>query len=199
MLGSHGSSSSSFLGFWFKLCQHSIPRSYHLRVAETFTEATRSYFSFTESVFLFFFFRCTVRCESPEMWSSSATALLLGVCMSGVSAIRYDAQFEGYNLNENQTATDPLDYWGEWEGHTYNPSPSNWRFPFYAVMPDRFIDGDPTNNEANGTVFEHHWMTMQYRYGGDVLGLKQNLDYLKSSGFKVREPRGTGSVSGQVD
>jgi alpha-1,3-glucan synthase len=42
-----------------------------------------------------------------------------------------------YNLNQNQTAENPLDYWGKWEDHTFNPSPENWRFPFYTFFLDR--------------------------------------------------------------
>ncbi|KAL8775629.1 MAG: hypothetical protein Q9209_000125 [Squamulea sp. 1 TL-2023] len=50
---------------------------------------------------------------------------------------------------------------------------------------DRFVDGDPTNNEANKTVFEHNWMTNQARFGGDVKGLQNNLDYIQGIGIKV--------------
>lgn len=92
----------------------------------------------------------------------------------------------GYNLNENTTATDPLDYWGEWPNHTYNPSPGNWRFPFYTVFLDKFVNGDPTNDDANGTVFEHDVMGNQLRHGGDVKGLVGSLDYLQGMGIKVR-------------
>ena len=45
----------------------------------------------------------------------------------------------------------------------YHPSPTNWRFPFYTLMLDRFINGDPTNDDANGTAWEHELST----YGVD--------------------------------
>jgi alpha-1,3-glucan synthase len=57
--------------------------------------------------------------------------------------------------------------------------------PFYAVTIDRYLDGDPTNNEANGTVFEHHWLTNQFRFGGDTQGLQNDLDYIQGLGVKV--------------
>ena len=101
-------------------------------------------------------------------------------------ALRWDPAHVGYNLNENEEATAPTDYWGEWENHTYHPSPSNWRFPFYVLTIDRYVDGDPTNNEANGTVFEHNWMTNQFRFGGDVKGLQHDLDYIQGMGIKVK-------------
>jgi alpha-1,3-glucan synthase len=100
-------------------------------------------------------------------------------------ALRYDPAYVGFNLNENETATNPRDYWGQWENHTYQPSPANWRFPFYVLTIDRYIDGDPTNNEANGTVFEHNWMTNQFRFGGDVAGLQNDLDYIQGLGTKA--------------
>lgn len=99
--------------------------------------------------------------------------------------LRWDPEHIGYNLNENEEATHPTDYWGEWKNHTYHPSPSNWRFPFYVLTIDRYVDGDPSNNEANGTNFEHNWMTNQFRFGGDVKGLQYDLDYVQGMGIKV--------------
>ena len=95
----------------------------------------------------------------------------------------------GWNLNENQAAIDPLDYWGEWNNHTFHPSPTNWRFPFYILTMDRYVDGDPTNNEANGTHFEHDWMSNQFRFGGDARGLMNHLDYIQGFGIKVSGPQ----------
>lgn len=50
---------------------------------------------------------------------------------------------------------------------------------------NRFIDGDPQNNEANGTLFEHEWLTNQLRFGGDLKGLGSHLDYLQGMGIKA--------------
>ena len=99
--------------------------------------------------------------------------------------LRWHPEHVGYNLNENQTAEHPRDYWGEWDNHTYHPSPKSWRFPFYMLTIDRYLDGDPTNNEANGTVFEHHWLSNQFRFGGDPVGLQNDLDYIQGIGIKV--------------
>lgn len=113
------------------------------------------------------------------------SAVILGVLPSIVAALRYDPAYVDYNLNQNQAAVDPTGYWGEWQNHTYTSSPSNWRFPFYTVTLDRFVDGDPSNNEANGTVFEHDWMTNQFRFGGDLKGLMGSLDYIQGMGIRV--------------
>ncbi|RDW75869.1 glycoside hydrolase family 13 protein [Coleophoma crateriformis] len=110
-----------------------------------------------------------------SLWSSA----------SRVSALIYDEQYVGYNLNTNKTATSPHDYWGEWEGHTYMPSPTNWRFPFYTLFLDRFVNGDPTNDNANGTAFEQDVMQTQLRHGGDLQGLIDSLDYIQGMGIKA--------------
>lgn len=122
-------------------------------------------------------------------WLINIAALLAFFFSSCAFALRYDIEQVGYNLNENQTAIEPTDYWGEWSNHTFTPSPSNWRFPFYAVTLDRYVDGDPTNNEANGTVFEHDWTANQFRFGGDLAGLTNDLDYIQGMGIKVRRLR----------
>lgn len=103
-----------------------------------------------------------------------------------VSSLRYDPDQVAFNLNRNETALDPLDYWGEWEGHAYFPSPPNWRLPFYTVFLDRFVNGDPSNDDANGTQWEHDVLSNQFRYGGDVRGLMDSFDYLQGMGIKVR-------------
>ncbi|CAI6336658.1 unnamed protein product [Periconia digitata] len=124
------------------------------------------------------------------MFFLARVSVLLCLIFS-VATLRYDPAHEGWNLNLNQTATDPLDYWGEWENHTFHPSPKNWRIPFYVLTLDRYVDGDPTNNEANGTSFEHDWTTNQFRFGGDAKGMMNNLDYLQGMGIKAVYLSGT--------
>lgn len=102
------------------------------------------------------------------------------------SALPWLEEHVGWNLNLNETATDPLDYWGEWPEHTYQPSPDNWRIPFYTITLDRFVNGDPTNDDANGTQWEHDITSNQFRFGGDLKGLIDSLDYLQGLGIKVR-------------
>ena len=100
-------------------------------------------------------------------------------------ALAYTPDQVGFNLNENKTATNPLDYWGQWQDHEYHPSPSNWRMPFYTVFLDRFANGDPSNDDANGTQWEHDILSNQLRSGGDVRGLMDSFDYLQGMGIKV--------------
>lgn len=101
-------------------------------------------------------------------------------------ALKYDPGQVAWNLNQNEHATDPLDYSGSWQNHVYNPSPTNWRMPFYTIMLDRFVNGNPTNDDANGTQFEFDHTQTQLRHGGDIQGLRDSLDYLQGMGIKVR-------------
>lgn len=114
------------------------------------------------------------------MMKHSLSLLLLSTTL--VSALRYDPTYSEYNLNQNKTATNPLDYWGQWDNHAYHPSPQNWRFPFYTIMLDRFVNGDPTNDNINGTAYEHDSNSNQMRHGGDIQGLVDTLDYLQGMG-----------------
>ena len=100
-------------------------------------------------------------------------------------ALKYDPEQVTWNLNSNQSATDPLDYSGAWQDHVFTPSPSNWRMPFYTIMLDRFVNGNPSNDDANGTQYEHDITQTQLRHGGDIRGLEDSLDYLQGLGIKV--------------
>jgi alpha-1,3-glucan synthase len=100
----------------------------------------------------------------------------------------YDDALTPYNLNTNQDTTDPLQYTPvPWPGHTYFPSPTNWRaLPVYTLFLDRFVNGDPQSDNINLTVYEHDLHSTQMRHGGDVVGLVDTLDYLQGMGIKVR-------------
>lgn len=101
-----------------------------------------------------------------------------------VTSLKFDPEQVGFNLNENKTASNPLDYWGEWQNHAYHQSPSNWRFPIYTLFLDRFVNGDPSNDDINGTMFEHDVLNNQLRHGGDLAGLIDTLDYIQGMGIK---------------
>ncbi|PSS03495.1 alpha amylase [Coniella lustricola] len=122
------------------------------------------------------------------MFSLSRLSALSLYCSAAtlVHALKYTLSETDYNLNANTTATNPLDYWiKERTGHVYNPSPDNWRIPFYTVFTDRFVNGDPTNDNANETVYETDMMSTQIRNGGDLQGLVDSLDYIAGMGVKA--------------
>ncbi|KZF26426.1 glycosyltransferase family 5 protein [Xylona heveae TC161] len=117
----------------------------------------------------------------------SLVLLCLSTFLPQLHALRYDPEQIHWNLNQNSSATDPMNYWGSWEDqekHDYYPSPENWRFPFYTIFLDRFVNGDPTNDNANGSAYEHDLLSNQFRNGGDITGLKNSLDYLQGMGIK---------------
>jgi len=113
-------------------------------------------------------------------------------------SLRYDPNETDYNLNTNQAATNPLDYSGTWQDHTFYPSPENWRFPFYTLFLDRFVNGDPSNDDINGTLFEQDIMGTTMRHGGDLAGLVDTLDYIQGMGIKVRIPRSQAQLGANV-
>ncbi len=71
----------------------------------------------------------------------------------------------------------------------YTPSPADWRaVPIYQIFTDRFWDGDPSNNNAEGS-YDPGSTTGTWRpgnvHGGDFAGVLQKLDYIQSLGFKA--------------
>ena len=104
-----------------------------------------------------------------------------------VRGLRYDPAFVDYNLNQNKDAVNPVDYDGDrGPGFAYKESPADWRVPTYTLFLDRFANGDPSNDNANGTVFEQDITSNQLRHGGDLQGLVDSLDYIQGMGIKVR-------------
>lgn len=114
------------------------------------------------------------------------TFVILSFLSNYASCWPYDESLVDYNLNQNKSAQGPIDYWGVWPDHDYHPSPDNWRFPVYTIFLDRISNGDPTNDDINGTTFEHVVNSNQMRHGGDLEGLIDTLDYIRGMGFKVR-------------
>ena len=45
-------------------------------------------------------------------------AILVTLICGTTLCIKYDAEQVLWNLNQNQTATDVMDYWGQWENHS---------------------------------------------------------------------------------
>lgn len=77
---------------------------------------------------------------------------------------------------------------------TYTPSPDNWRsLPAYTVILDRFSDGEPSNNDFYGLLYEWAPEQTQMRYGGDIAGLNDSraLDYLEGMGIRTIYIAGT--------
>ncbi|CAK5276043.1 unnamed protein product [Mycena citricolor] len=103
-----------------------------------------------------------------------------------VTASPYRDDLVDYNLNVNQAATDPTQYSTTRANTTYFKSPTNWRaLPVYTLLLDKWADGDPSNNDYFGSVFETDWRETQLRTGGDLKGLVSRLDYLYGMGIRT--------------
>lgn len=112
-------------------------------------------------------------------------AAALAALATSVSAAPYNATYDAWNLNKNQGATDPTQYTTTRANTTYTKSPDSWRaLPFYTLLLDKFADGDPSNNDYFGLMYEHDWRETQLRFGGDVKGLTNKLDYLQGMGIR---------------
>src|SRR4051812_40847325 len=110
-----------------------------------------------------------------------AWALICPCILSFISllvlASPYRDDLVSWNLNVNKDAQSPTEYKST-PAKSYHPSPTNWRaLPFYTILLDKFADGDPSNNDFFGSMFENDWRETQLRYGGDVRGLQSKLDY----------------------
>ncbi|GBE82150.1 Cell wall alpha-1,3-glucan synthase ags1 [Sparassis crispa] len=117
------------------------------------------------------------------MWMRAASLSLLSLAhLAWASPYRSD--LVAYNLNTNQNAQSVLDYSYPTRSN-YTLSPENWRaVPFYTVLLDKFADGDPSNNDYFGTMYEWDWRETQLRFGGDLAGFTSKLDYLYGMGVR---------------
>lgn len=88
-----------------------------------------------------------------------------------------------WNVNRNPDGSNPAAYFGARPGHTYFPSPDDWRkVPVYQFITDRFADGNPENNE--GRHGGYNLYSVWDRHGGDFTGVKNHLPYIKSLGYQ---------------
>ncbi len=55
----------------------------------------------------------------------------------------------------------------------------------YLIMPDRFTNGDVTNDSVEGYVDSYQSEFAQARHGGDIAGVISKLDYLKDLGIST--------------
>ncbi|ORY31635.1 putative alpha-glucan synthase [Naematelia encephala] len=122
--------------------------------------------------------------------------LLLAALLSAWMVVGhvYNETLDPWNINKNQNATQILDYTTTRSNRTYNPSPDNWRsLPTYTLLLDKWMDGDPSNNDFFGSMYEYDSRETQLRAGGDALGLmnERGLDYLQAMGVKAVYIAGT--------
>lgn len=110
------------------------------------------------------------------------SVVFVALCSQLAWGAPYNDENAAWNVNFNRDGSDPSRYYGEWPGHTYQASPSDWReVPMYQFITDRWRDGDPRNNE--GKYGGYNLYNVDTRHGGDFRGIKETLPYIKSLGF----------------
>ena len=57
------------------------------------------------------------------------------------------------------------------------------RDAIYLVTPDRFANGDPSNDSVPGMLEAANRANPDGRHGGDIAGIRQHLDYIAGMGF----------------
>ena len=53
----------------------------------------------------------------------------------------------------------------------------------YLIMPDRFVNGDPSNDNTPDTREQADYKAFFGRHGGDIQGIEDQLDYIADMGF----------------
>jgi alpha-1,3-glucan synthase len=116
------------------------------------------------------------------MFGSRLLHLALSATLTSASWV--EEREAPWNLNTNADAKTVFEYDFTWPDHQYTESPQNWRFPFYTFFLDRYVNGDPSNDDANGTAWEHDTKGNQLRHGGDLQGVVDSLDYIHGMGIR---------------
>ena len=73
-----------------------------------------------------------------------AAVTALFICAS--LCLKFDPEQVLWNLNQNQTATDVMDYWGQWENHSKGDTFPDRAFanPHQHTLPHQTTGGSPS-------------------------------------------------------
>ena len=120
------------------------------------------------------------------MPTNGLMACIFLTLLHGAASAPWTPENAAWNVNINPEH-DPANYAGSWPGHSFYPSPDDWRdLPVYQLITDRFADGDPLNNvdwPDYTTDFDVRDMTR--RHGGDFRGVIDQLDYIQGLGCRA--------------
>jgi neopullulanase len=119
-----------------------------------------------------------LRCSKVQT-SASGTSLFVDVSIpSGIAAGRYPltVRTAGGQTSIDFTIQAPLASRGRFAGFSADDV-------IYLVMPDRFANGDTTNDDPAISRGLHDRSKARYYHGGDLAGVRRRLPYLKSLGI----------------
>ena len=76
----------------------------------------------------------------------------------------------------------------EYELKQKNPDPAHTEGfsaadAIYLITPDRFVNGDPSNDSVKGFGDEANRDNNSGRHGGDIAGIRKSLDYIRDMGY----------------
>ena len=141
-----------------------------------------------------------IKGDVDEFYQTYSSTITITTLMTTYRfAISTSDDFYWFNAKEKLTRTTPSDI------HDFkliaNIGGTEWvkKCVFYQIFPDRFYDGDPTNNVRTGE-YTWHGQTSKARtwddanlesnnyksldfYGGDLAGIKAKIPYLKELGI----------------
>ena len=148
----------------------------------------------------------------PPFWWEGMNDSTLQIVLYGHEIAQYSVKSEGMNLVDVKRVTNKnylflnFDFTdqkaGEFTINFYKGKKEIYTIPYeiktrekramvssfdssdviYLLMPDRFANGDPSNDSHPDLKDKHNRSDKDGRHGGDLEGIIQNLDYLKELG-----------------
>ncbi|MDJ0911675.1 MAG: glycoside hydrolase family 13 protein [Woeseiaceae bacterium] len=98
-------------------------------------------------------------------------------------AIDPDAETGTFNIefsNDGTTVSRPYELRERIPGHVGTFTPAD---VIYLITPDRYANGDPSNDAVEGYADAPNRSEPYGRHGGDLAGIRDNLDYIADMGF----------------
>lgn len=122
-----------------------------------------------------------VEIESIEK-ATSPNYLFIGMKINpGVTPGTINIQF---NHKTKQTISFPYPLYQR-DGESADRSGIGCSDVIYLLMPDRFANGDPANDELPGMLEKKNRNNPDGRHGGDIRGIRDNLDYFSRLGVSA--------------
>ncbi|KIK62214.1 glycosyltransferase family 5 protein [Collybiopsis luxurians FD-317 M1] len=111
-----------------------------------------------------------------------------------IHASLFNDQLTVYNININKNTSDLMEYFTTCQNTTYNSSPDNQQaLPIYTILLDKWVNGDPSNDDFFGTMYKSDVKETQLRLGGNLKGLV--ADSYSPLDISVLDPHCVGTMS----
>jgi glycosidase len=124
----------------------------------------------------------TASCDSPSLQINSTESGLSGRVLWIEATIPAGAKPGDLHVEIHSHGQGFRIPWKLLPAPGYKPRPFGPDDILYLIMPDRFADGEPRNNEAGGGDSMLDRSSVDAYHGGDFAGIRQRLAYLKDLG-----------------